>query len=94
MTRWILFIVPVLAILWIPGILGVTAFKSATIYNVKLIWWSIWLSVVWGAWWGSLAAARITPVIIRHTIGVVAVGTRRYISWLAALPRYEHIHSR
>lgn len=29
-TRWILFITPVLAILWIPGILGLTAYKHAT----------------------------------------------------------------
>jgi hypothetical protein len=28
-TRWFLFIVPILGILWIPGILGLTAFPNA-----------------------------------------------------------------
>ena len=69
MTRWTLFIIPVLGILWIPGIIGLTAsprgevrfpFHSGLmviwinlslfmqIWGVRLIWWSIWLSVVWG----------------------------------------------
>ena len=30
-TRWLLFIVPLLAILWIPGILSVTKFPNATV---------------------------------------------------------------
>lgn len=47
-TRWLLFIVPVMALLWIPGIIGLTTFPNATIWGVKLIWWSVWLSVVWG----------------------------------------------
>ncbi|KDR75887.1 hypothetical protein GALMADRAFT_68503 [Galerina marginata CBS 339.88] len=87
-TRWILFIVPILGILWIPGILSLTAFPNAQVWGVKLIWWSIWLSVIWGGWWVALAAARIAPGIIRATVGVVAVSTRRYIDWMQALHRY------
>ncbi|KAF8629659.1 hypothetical protein AX17_005598 [Amanita inopinata Kibby_2008] len=87
-TRWTLFIVPVLGILWIPGILGITTFPNATVWGVKLIWWSIWLSVIWGGWWASLATARILPIIIKSTIGVIAIGTRRYIDWMQALHRY------
>ena len=30
-TRWILFIVPILAILWIPGILSLTKFPKANV---------------------------------------------------------------
>ncbi|KAF5370669.1 hypothetical protein D9758_001813 [Tetrapyrgos nigripes] len=87
-TRWFLFIVPVLAILWIPGILQFTTFPDGTVWSVPLLWWSIWLSVVWGGWWASLAVARILPSIIRGTVGVVAVSTRRYIDWASALHRY------
>ncbi|KAJ4483406.1 Mechanosensitive ion channel-domain-containing protein [Lentinula aciculospora] len=87
-TRWFLFIVPPLALLWIPGILGLTTFPDATVWGVKLMWWSIWLSVMWGGWWVSLAGARILPSIIRSTLGVVAVGTRKYIDWASALNRY------
>lgn len=65
-TRWILFIVPMLGILWIPGILSLTKFPHANVSNslspflllagidvlvqiwaVRLIWWSIWLTVLW-----------------------------------------------
>ncbi|KAH9963910.1 Mechanosensitive ion channel-domain-containing protein [Russula dissimulans] len=87
-TRWTLFILPVLAILWIPGIIGLTASPRGQIWGVRLIWWSIWLSVAWGGWWASLAAAMILPRIARYTIGVVAVGSRRYIEWLIVLHRY------
>ncbi|KAF8161100.1 hypothetical protein B0H34DRAFT_839898 [Crassisporium funariophilum] len=87
-SRWILFIVPVLGIVWIPGILSLTKFPNASIWGVRLIWWSIWLSVVWGGWWAALAAALTIPVIVRATVGVVAVSTRRYIEWMQALHRY------
>lgn len=30
-TRWILFIVPVLGILWIPGILSLTVYPNASV---------------------------------------------------------------
>src|ERR1700741_5004933 len=33
----------------------------------------------------------VFPRIARHTIGVVAVGARRYIDWLGALYRSVHI---
>ncbi|KAG8747159.1 hypothetical protein FRC10_002208 [Ceratobasidium sp. 414] len=87
-TRWILYIVPVLALLWIPGIVQLTTVPKANIWSVLLEWWSIWFSVCWVGWWVSLAAAMALPVILRHTLGVVAVGLRRYIDWLAALQRY------
>ncbi|KAL0576656.1 hypothetical protein V5O48_005316 [Marasmius crinis-equi] len=87
-TRWFLFIVPVMAILWIPGILQFTSKPNGEIWGVRLLWWSIWLSVMWGGWWASLAVSRILPAIIRSTLGVVALGTRKYIDWAAVLHRY------
>ncbi|KAJ7096303.1 Mechanosensitive ion channel-domain-containing protein [Mycena epipterygia] len=95
-SRWILFIVPVLALVWIPGILVLTTSKSSKVHNaqvwgVGLLWWSIWLSVCWGGWWIALAASMILPRVIRRTVGLVAVGTRRYVDWLQALHRYVAI---
>ncbi|CAL1707549.1 unnamed protein product [Somion occarium] len=87
-TRWFLFIVPVLAILWIPGILGLTTFPKTTIWGVRLLFWSIWLSVAWVGWWASLATAMMLPRLARYTLGVVAVASRRYIDWLDVLHRY------
>ncbi|KAN0132094.1 Mechanosensitive ion channel domain containing protein [Lactarius tabidus] len=87
-TRWTLFIVPILAIIWIPGILALTVSPKGEIWGVRLIWWSIWFSVMWCGWWASLAGARLLPHIAKYTVGVVAVGSRRYIEWLEALHRY------
>ncbi|KAG6900759.1 hypothetical protein C0993_002183 [Termitomyces sp. T159_Od127] len=87
-TRWFLFVVPVLALLWIPGILSLTVFPQTTIWDVRLLWWSVWLSVAWGGWWIVLAFSLMIPPILRYTIGFVAVGTRRYIDWMAVLHRY------
>ena len=87
-TRWTLYIIPFLALLWIPGILSFTAYPHATIWGVRLLWWSIWLTVVWVGWWAARAASLVLPYIARHTIGVVAVGARRYIDWLKPLGRY------
>ncbi|KAF9268886.1 hypothetical protein L218DRAFT_1073318 [Marasmius fiardii PR-910] len=87
-TRWVLFIVPVMGIIWIPAILQFTTFPNGQIWGVKLLWWSIWLSVAWGGWWTALAFSRIVPGIIKATIGVVALGTRRYLDWAAVLHRY------
>ncbi|KAK7057174.1 serine/threonine protein kinase [Favolaschia claudopus] len=90
-TRWILFIVPVMAVIWIPGIIvlvGTGKLREAQVWGIGLLWWSIWLSVCWGGWWAALAASMILPRIIRRTLGVIAVGTRRYLDWLQVLHRY------
>ncbi|KAJ3556902.1 hypothetical protein NM688_g1764 [Phlebia brevispora] len=78
----------IMGILWIPGILGLTKYKTTTVWGVKLLWWSVWLSVVWGGWWTALAFSMIAPGIARNTIGVVAVAARRYIDWVEVLHRY------
>ncbi|KAF7315647.1 Mechanosensitive ion channel protein [Mycena indigotica] len=87
-TRWILFIFPLLGIIWIPGILDYTGTTNKTVWGVRFRWWSIFLTVLWGGWWGCLAIAMIFPRIIRRTLGVIAVGTRRYLDWLQVLHRY------
>lgn len=35
----------------------------------------------------SIAYSMIIPRLIRHTVGIVAIGSRRYIDWLEALNR-------
>lgn len=87
-TRWIIFIIPILSILWIPGILSLTTFPNANIWGVRLIWWSIWFTVCWGGWWGALGISLVLPSIMRATVGIVAVGAKRYIDWAQALHRY------
>ncbi|KZT08300.1 uncharacterized protein LAESUDRAFT_60532 [Laetiporus sulphureus 93-53] len=92
-TRWTIYIIPVLGLIWIPGILSFTAYPDATIWGVRLLWWSVWLSVVWCSWWGSRVFSMVLPHIARFTVGVVAVGTHRYIEWLDPLQRYVTLFS-
>ncbi|KAG8689992.1 hypothetical protein FRC08_010714 [Ceratobasidium sp. 394] len=87
-SRWILYIIPVLGLLWIPGIIQLTAVPKANMWSVLLKWWSIWFSVCWAGWWAALAVSMALPVVLRNTLGVVIVGLRRYIDWLTALERY------
>ncbi|KAF8313471.1 hypothetical protein DL93DRAFT_2081192 [Clavulina sp. PMI_390] len=86
-TRWIIFIVPVLALLWIPGIISLTANKTASIWHVRLLWWSEWWSVLWVGWWAALAVAMSLPYFLRWTLGLGLPALRKYFDWLKALSR-------
>ncbi|WRT64242.1 uncharacterized protein IL334_001173 [Kwoniella shivajii] len=90
-VRWALYIIPILGLLWIPGILGVTAEPDATVWGVKLIWWSIWLSVLWGGWWAATAVFMMVPTIFRNTIGAIIPSSRRYTDVIAALGKYAKL---
>ena len=87
-TRYTFVILPVLALVWVPGVLQIVHFKNARVWSVPLLWWSIWLTVMWAGWWAALLVAHVIPSVVRATVGVVAISTRRYIEWLQALHRY------
>ncbi|ORX36049.1 Mechanosensitive ion channel-domain-containing protein [Kockovaella imperatae] len=89
--RWILYIVPVLAILWIPGIVGLTAAPNGKVWDVKLIWWSIWLSVLWGGFWAATAVFMMIPPIWRNVIGSIVPSAKQYTDVTAALGRYAKL---
>ncbi|KAK4046937.1 hypothetical protein OIV83_005728 [Microbotryomycetes sp. JL201] len=87
-VRWIIYIIPVLALLWIPAIIQFTAAPNGTIWTVPLLWWSIWLSVVWVGWWGAALASRIVPKLLQYTIGVIAPELNHYILYVKAIRFY------
>ncbi|KAF9520315.1 hypothetical protein BS47DRAFT_1446349, partial [Hydnum rufescens UP504] len=86
-TRWIIFIIPVLILLWIPGILSLTAYPNAGIWHVRLLWWSVWFTVIWVGWWAALAFAMMIPHVLRATLGAAALSLRKYFDWLTAMRR-------
>ncbi|GAA6058718.1 hypothetical protein JCM10212_003406 [Sporobolomyces blumeae] len=87
-VRWIIYIVPVLAVLWIPAIIGFTAAPNGAIWSVPLLWWSIWLTVVWCGWWGAALVAKLGPKVLHNTLGVVAPELRHYITYIKATEFY------
>ncbi|KAM0791838.1 hypothetical protein ACM66B_004096 [Microbotryomycetes sp. NB124-2] len=87
-VRWIIYIIPVLALLWIPAIVQFTAAPNGTIWTVPLLWWSIWLSVVWVGWWGAALASRLVPKLLQYTIGVIAPELNHYILYVKAIRFY------
>lgn len=71
LVRWVIYILPILILIWIPGIVGLTAKPDTKVWSVALFYWSVFLSVVWVGWFGSQLAARIAPVILRHSVALV-----------------------
>jgi hypothetical protein len=82
-VRWLVFILPVLALLWIPGICGVTINPTPRVWRVSLLNWSIWLTIAWLGWWAGMIVAMLAPHFFRHTVGVIAPEARHYIDYLA-----------
>ncbi|GAA6058014.1 hypothetical protein JCM3770_006647 [Rhodotorula araucariae] len=87
-VRWIIYIVPILGILWIPAIVQYTGKPDGRIWSVPLMWWSVWLSVVWVGWWGAAVVSRMAPAVLNRTLGVVAPELRHYIAYLKAIRFY------
>jgi small-conductance mechanosensitive channel len=60
-VRWFTYIVPVVALLLIPLLLGARVFPNANVGGVKLVWFSIWLEIVWLTLWAGRIVAKCIP---------------------------------
>ncbi|CED83253.1 Predicted mechanosensitive ion channel [Phaffia rhodozyma] len=91
--RWATYIIPVLILLWIPGIIWLTAptgsslENSAYVWGVNLLWWSIWLTVVWVGWWAVSACFMILPRILRVTVAAIVGGDKSWVEMVRAVRR-------
>jgi hypothetical protein len=56
LVRYFMYIMPVFLILLVPVLLGLFVFDRATVGDVPLLWFSIWLEIVWLSLW----AARVS----------------------------------
>lgn len=86
--RWLVFIVPVLIVLWIPGIVDVAGVDNAKVWGTRLLWWSIWLTVVWVGFWVCKAFFMIFPHIYRQTVVTILPSAGRYTGVVANLGKY------
>lgn len=67
-VRWFTYIVPLVALLLIPLLLGALVFPDAHVGGVQLVWFSIWLEIVWLTLW----AGRIVAKCIPWPLGLIA----------------------
>lgn len=84
-TRYMLYVVPVAAIIAVPLVLGATVFPRARIGGVKMLWFFVWVEAVWVSLWVSKLVAQFLPFLFQFLCGVVSPGTRKYASILTAL---------
>ncbi|KAI4250772.1 MAG: hypothetical protein LQ352_005258 [Teloschistes flavicans] len=59
--RYFSYIVPVVLVLLIPLLLGALVFKDATVGDVRLMWFCVWLEIVWLTLWSGRITAHLLP---------------------------------
>lgn len=52
-VRYFTYIVPIVALLLIPLLLGALVFYDASVGGVRLLWFSVWLEIVWLTLWAG-----------------------------------------
>ena len=67
LVRWFLYITPPTLIILIPLLLGALLFKNATVGDVKLDWFCIWLEIVWLSLWAGRVSSSFL-VVSKHTL--------------------------
>ena len=53
LVRYFSYIVPVVLLILIPLLLGALLFKEATVGDVRLLWFCVWLEIVWLTLWSG-----------------------------------------
>lgn len=95
-VRLFLYIFIPTALFWIPGILALliydarpaNQFKTPTVLDVGIFWWSVWLSSIWIGWWVCRVGAIMIPRILRWTVGNIHQKMRRYTEFLIVTEKY------
>ncbi|KAL4862875.1 hypothetical protein BDV12DRAFT_178298 [Aspergillus spectabilis] len=77
-TRYMIYVAPLAALIAIPIIIGATAAQDATIGGVSLPWFFTWIEVVWVSLWVCKLVAKLIPFIFQFLCGIVSSGTRKY----------------
>lgn len=77
-TRYMIYVIPLAALLAVPIIVGATAAPDATIGGVSLPWFFTWIEVVWVSLWVCKLVAKAIPYVFQFVSGIVSSGTRKY----------------
>lgn len=61
LVRYFTYIVPLVALILVPLLLGALVFEQASVGGVRLMWFSVWLEIVWLTLWASRVSFCILP---------------------------------
>ncbi|KAL5329589.1 hypothetical protein ACEPPN_003103 [Leptodophora sp. 'Broadleaf-Isolate-01'] len=61
LVRWFFYITPITLLLLIPTLFGLLLFDTATVGDVELFWFGIWLEIVWLTLWLGRIIAKCLP---------------------------------
>lgn len=64
LIRYFMYIVPLVAIILIPLLLGALLFEKANVGDVRLMWFCVWLEVVWLTLWGGRVYSVLPALVI------------------------------
>lgn len=77
-TRYMVYVVPVAAIIAIPIALGATTATETKVGGMRLLWFFLWIELVWLSIWIAKLFAQFLPYMFVFLCGVVSPGTRKY----------------
>lgn len=84
-TRYMIYVIPIGALIAIPIIIGATAAQDAYIGGVHIYWFFTWIEVVWVSLWVCKLFSKFIPFGFQALCGIVSSGTRKYALILRAL---------
>jgi hypothetical protein len=84
-TRYLVYVLPIAAILAVPIVITATAAPHAMIGGVRMVWFWSWIEIVWFSVWVAKLVALAIPSIFMFLCGVVSSGTRKYATALKHL---------
>ena len=61
LVRYFMWIVPLVILILIPLLLGAMVFERATVGQVRLMWFCVWLEIVWLTLWAGRILAKALP---------------------------------
>lgn len=77
-TRYLVYVLPVAALIAIPIVVGATVAPDAKIGGIRLVWFFVWIECVWLSIWIAKLFAKTMPYCFVFLCGVISPGTRKY----------------
>ncbi|CUS08611.1 unnamed protein product [Tuber aestivum] len=78
LVRYFTYIIPLVLILLVPLLLGALVFMEATVGDVYLMWFMVWLEVVWLSLWAGRILAKCVPYVMSVVSGAFTNNSKKW----------------